>query len=123
MVGWARIAPYSTRPCYAGVGESSVYIAAPHRGAGIGTALAASLMAEAQRAGYYKLLGKLFTDNEASCRLVRRFGFRDVGVHLCHGRLDGQWRDVLLVELLLGEAAAAVSHHARFEGLSARARR
>jgi phosphinothricin acetyltransferase len=103
-VGWARIAPYSSRPCYAGVGEASVYIAERSRGGGIGTALAAAIAAEAARAGFHKLLGKLFPENEASRRLVARFDFREVGLHVRHGRLNGQWRDVLLVELLLGEA-------------------
>ncbi|MBV9213688.1 MAG: N-acetyltransferase [Actinobacteria bacterium] len=101
--GW--ISAYSERLCYGGVGECSVYVAADHRGRGIGTALCEALAAEAERQGFYKLLGKLFTTNEASNRLVRRCGFREVGVHLCHGRLGGGWRDVLLVERLLGDAA------------------
>jgi L-amino acid N-acyltransferase YncA len=106
LVGWGRVAPYSSRPCYAGVGEASVYVAEDSRGRGIGTALAKALTSEAEQAGFYKLLGKLFPENEASRRLVARFGFREVGMHLRHGRLDGEWRDVLLVELLIGEARA-----------------
>jgi L-amino acid N-acyltransferase YncA len=104
IVGWARTAPYSSRPCYRGVGEASVYVTEHSRGRGIGTALASALAAEAERAGLYKLLGKLFPENEASCRLVAHFGFREVGVHMRHGRLNGVWREVLVVELLLGEA-------------------
>jgi phosphinothricin acetyltransferase len=50
-------------------------------------------------------VGKLFASNEASATLVRRCGFRDVGVHLRHARLEGEWRDVLVVERLLREAA------------------
>jgi L-amino acid N-acyltransferase YncA len=102
-VGWARVSPYSPRPCYAGVGEGSVYVRALERGRGIAAALVAALGDEAERAGLYKLVGKLFADNEASRRLVARHGFREVGVHLRHGRIDGDWRDVLVVELLLGE--------------------
>jgi phosphinothricin acetyltransferase len=104
IVGWARIAPYSTRPCYRRVAEASVYVAEQSRGCGIGTALTGALVGEAERAGLYKLLGKLFLENEASRRLVARLGFREVGVHMRHGRLKGVWRDVLLVELLIGEA-------------------
>jgi RimJ/RimL family protein N-acetyltransferase len=48
---------------------------------------------------------ELFADNTASRRLVARHGFREVGVHLRHGRIVGEWRDVLVVERLLGEAA------------------
>lgn len=105
IVGWARISPYSPRACYAGVAEGSIYVRAPERGRGIGSALALALSKEAERRGIYKVVGKLFADNEPSRRLVARHGFREVGIHLRHGRIDGEWRDVLLVELLLGEAA------------------
>lgn len=105
VVGWARIAPYSSRRCYAGVGEGSIYVLAAERGRGIGSALAVALSGKAERAGFYKIVGKLFADNTASRRLVARHGFREVGIHLRHGRIDGEWRDVLVVERLLGEAA------------------
>src|SRR5258708_26942795 len=62
VVGWARISPYSSRPCYRGVGEASVYVTDQCRGRGIGTALATALAAEAERTGFYKLLGKLFPE-------------------------------------------------------------
>ena len=101
VAGWARLSPYSTRACYAGIAEGSVYVRASARGRGIGGALASALVAEAASAGLHKVVGKLFTDNEASRRLVARHGFREVGVHLSHGRIDGDWRDVVLVELLL----------------------
>lgn len=105
VVGWGRISPYSSRRCYAGVGEGSVYVRASARGGGLGHALAAALRDDAERAGFYKLVGKLFADNTASRRLAARHGFREVGTHLRHGRIDDRWRDVILVELLLGEAA------------------
>ena len=105
VVGWAWIAPYSEREAYAGVAECSVYVRAAARGRGAGTRLTQDLATEAELRGFHKLLGKLFTTNQASLRLVRRCGFREVGVHRSHGRLEGEWRDVVLVELLLGEAA------------------
>ena len=101
VAGWGRLSPYSTRACYAGIAEGSVYVRANARGHGIGGALASALVAEAASTGLHKVVGKLFTDNEASRRLVARHGFREVGVHLSHGRIDGDWRDVVLVELLL----------------------
>ena len=105
VAGWARLAPYSERPAYRGVGECSVYVASAQRGRGIGTRVLAALAEDAERRGFHKLLGKLFPTNAASVALVRRAGFREVGVHRHHARLDGEWRDVVLVELLLGEAA------------------
>ena len=106
VIGWAGLAPYSDRPCYAGIGECSIYVAAKSRGRGVGTALTEALAVEAERNGFHKLLGKLFTDNAASIRLVERCGFSSVGTHRRHGHLDGEWRDVLVVERLLSVAAA-----------------
>jgi phosphinothricin acetyltransferase len=63
------------------------------------------LAATASERGLHKLTGKVFTTNAASIELVRACGWREVGVHLRHGRLDGEWRDVLVVERLLGQAA------------------
>jgi L-amino acid N-acyltransferase YncA len=105
VVGWARIAPYSSRRCYAGVGEGSVYVRAADRGRGLGSALAAALIEEADQAGFYKIVGRLFAENDVSRRLVGRYGFREVGVHLRHGRIEGEWRDVVVVERLIGDAA------------------
>jgi len=100
-IGWAALSSYSARPCYAGIGECSVYVAAEARGRGVGTALTEALAVAAAQSGFHKMIGKLFTDNLASVRLVERCGFKTVGVHLRHGQLDGTWRDVLVVERLL----------------------
>ena len=105
MVGWARAAPYSPKAYYDGVAEASIYIDAAHRGRGTGSALMAALAEASERAGIYKLIGKLFAGHETSQALVARHGFREVGVHHRHGRLGGEWHDVILVELALGEAA------------------
>ena len=101
VIGWAGLASYSSRPCYAGIGECSVYVTAEARGQGIGTALTEALASAAASNGFHKLIGKLFTDNLASVRLVERCGFSSVGLHRRHGQLDGSWRDVLVVERLL----------------------
>jgi len=101
VVGWAGLASYSNRPCYTGIAECSVYVDAKTRGRGIGTALTEALASTAEDDGFHKLIGKLFTDNAASIRLVERCGFTTVGLHRRHGKLDGSWRDVLVVERLL----------------------
>lgn len=104
VFGWAGLAPYSARQCYAGIGEASVYVEAGVRGRGIGTTLTEALATAAEERGFHKLIGKLFTDNVASIRLVERCGFNAVGLHRRHGQLDGTWRDVLVVERLLRAA-------------------
>jgi L-amino acid N-acyltransferase YncA len=105
VVGWISLTPYSDRCAYAGVAECSVYVASTARGRGVGRALVEAVAAEAERRELHKLIGKLFPLNEPSLRLLRRCGFRDVGIHRRHGRLDGEWRDVVVVERLLGAAA------------------
>jgi phosphinothricin acetyltransferase len=64
-----------------------------------------ALLAEAEARGLWKLVGLIFPENEASLALCRALGFREVGVHRRHAKLDGRWRDVVVVERLLGEAA------------------
>lgn len=105
IVGWIGMSPYSDRRAYAGVAEFSVYVATAARGCGVGTALFEELAKYAEREGFYKLIGKLFPTNTPCVKLLNRCGFREVGLHRRHGRLDGQWRDVLLLERLLGDAA------------------
>jgi L-amino acid N-acyltransferase YncA len=105
VVGFAAVAPYSSRPAYAGVGECAVYVQDGARRAGVGALLLDALAEQAAGQGLHKLVGRLFTTNRASISLVRRCGFQEVGVHRRHAKLDGRWRDVLVVERLLGEAA------------------
>jgi L-amino acid N-acyltransferase YncA len=107
VVGWARAGEYSDRCVYAGVGEYAVYVARGARGTGVGRRLLEALAREAERRGYHKLLSRIFPENAASLALARACGFREVGVHRNHGRLNGAWRDTVVVELLLGEAVDA----------------
>jgi phosphinothricin acetyltransferase len=60
-----------------------------------------ALVAEARRRGFWKLVSRIFPENAASLALCRALGFREVGTYLRHARLDGEWRDVVVVELLL----------------------
>ena len=105
VVGFARVTPYSDRCVYTGVGEHGVYVARSARGGGVGRRLLDALCAEAERAGLYKLTSRVFADNAASRAVHVAAGFREVGVQRRHGRLDGRWKDCVLVERLLGDAA------------------
>jgi L-amino acid N-acyltransferase YncA len=106
VVGFAKVGPYDDpADYYAGVGEATLYVSEEARRRGTGAALLDALGAEAERRGYWKLVGKIFDSNAPSLALVRGCGWREVGTHLRHGRLDGNWKDVVVVERLLGEAA------------------
>jgi phosphinothricin acetyltransferase len=105
VVAWASVSSYRARPCYAGVGEFSVYVERAARGTGAGRAALQGLVEECERRGFWKLLSRVFPENAASRALCRRLGFREVGVYARHGKLDGVWRDCVIVEKLIGEAA------------------
>ena len=103
VVAWASAGPYRNRPAYAGVAEHSVYVARAARGTGAGrAALEAFCQAYAER-GFWKIVSRIFPENVASLGLHEQCGFRVVGVYHRHGKLDGQWRDCVIVERLLGE--------------------
>jgi L-amino acid N-acyltransferase YncA len=105
VTAFAWSSPYSERPCYVGIGECSVYVERAARGRGAGRAAIEALLAESERRGLWKLVSRVFTENAASRRLCARAGFSEIGVHRRHARLDGAWRDVVVVERLLGAAA------------------
>ena len=102
LVGWAKASPYTDRhPYYDGVREATLYVERGARRTGVGSRLLAALAEAAAAAGAHKLVGKIFTTNEPSIAMVGDLGWREVGVHERHGTLDGQWKDVLVVEKLL----------------------
>ena len=96
--GWAAFAPVSSRCVYVGVAEVSVYVAAAARGRGVGTALLSALVASSEAGGVWTLEAGILPENEASVRMHERCGFRVVGRRERLGRMDGEWRDVLLLE-------------------------
>jgi L-amino acid N-acyltransferase YncA len=88
----------TSRCCYAGVAELSVYIGEEARDQGVGSELLAALIESSERAGIWTLQTGVFPENAASLALLRRFGFRAVGTQERIGRLHGVWRDVVLLE-------------------------
>ena len=98
VIGWVALTTYSDRCCYEGVADLSVYVDPEAQGRGVGRALLEQLVASAEAAGIWTLQAGIFPENEASLALHRRCGFRLVGTRERIGRLDGVWRDVLLLE-------------------------
>lgn len=103
VVGWAGLSAYRPRDCYAGIAEFSIYLDRRARGHGVGRQLLTSVIDAARGRGYWKLVSRIFPFNEASRALCRSCGFREVGVYEKHGRLDGKWLDVVIVERLIPE--------------------
>jgi L-amino acid N-acyltransferase YncA len=104
-LGWAALSAYSDRCAYAGVAEVSVYVAKEARGRGVGHKLLEALVESAEDAGIWTLQAGVFPENRASLSLHRSCGFRVVGVRERIGQLDGQWRDVVLLERRSKEVA------------------
>ncbi len=104
VVAFASTSTYRARECYAGIAEFSVYAAREARGRGAGRLAMEALIQAAEAAGFWKLVSRVFVENEASRRLLRALGFREVGVYHRHAKLEEAWRDVVIVERLLSAA-------------------
>jgi L-amino acid N-acyltransferase YncA len=98
VVGWTAISPVSSRPCYSGVGETSVYVAATDRGRGVGKALLWRQVNGADEGGLWTLQTAIFPENRASIALHHSAGYETLAVRSRIARLDGVWRDTVLLE-------------------------
>lgn len=98
VVGWTAAAPTSTRECYAGVAETSVYVADGHRGRGIGKSLLHKQVTAADAAGLWTLQTTIFTENRPSISLHHAAGYRTVGIRERIARRDGVWHDTVILE-------------------------
>ena len=105
VIAWAGAGPYRARPAYAGVAEHSVYVARSARGNGAGRVVLDALCRAYAERGFWKIVSRIFPENTASLALHERCGFRVVGVYKRHGKLDGEWRDCVIVERLLEDNA------------------
>ena len=103
IVAWASAGPYRSRPAYAGVAEHSVYVIRTARGTGAGRAALETFCRVYAERGFWKIVSRIFPENIASLALHERCGFRVVGVYHRHGKLEGQWRDCVIVERMLDE--------------------
>ena len=98
IIGWAALNPVSRRSVYSGVVEVSIYISDHAKGRGVGKRLLKRLVDESEKAEIWTLQGGIFPENEASIAIHKACGFRIVGVRERVGKMDGVWRDVVLLE-------------------------
>lgn len=98
ITGWAALAPVSTRDCYHGVAEVSVYVAQAHQRKGIGRELLMALVRESERNGIWSLLSIIHEENRASIHLHEQGGFRYIGYRERVAQLDGIWRTTVMLE-------------------------
>lgn len=101
VIGWADLHPYSHRCAESSIAELSIYVHRNHRHRGVGTLLLQTLEKEAQKHHFHKLVLATLVINKQSQGLYRKMGYREVGIFQKHGRLHGQWTDILWMEKLL----------------------
>jgi L-amino acid N-acyltransferase YncA len=104
VVAWAGASEYRPREVYAGIGEFSVYVDRDARGTGAGSTAMRGLIEACEKKGFWKLVSRVFPENTASRRLLASLGFREVGTYERHAKLDGEWKDVIIVEKRIGDA-------------------
>ena len=98
VIAWAALSPVSGRCVYAGVAEVSVYVADKFQGLKIGTKLLERIISESERGGIWTLQAGIFPENKASIKMHENLGFRIVGFRELIGKMEGIWRDTLLLE-------------------------
>lgn len=103
LMGWSALNPYSPRRCYDGIAELSIYIERSLRGHGVAQELMKAMQDLAREKGFYKIIGRIMAANEGARKLCQLTGWKEVGVHEKHGKLGGEWHDLVLVEFLIPE--------------------
>jgi L-amino acid N-acyltransferase YncA len=98
VLGWASLSRWSERPAYAETVEVSVYVAAPHRGRGVGRRLLEAVLDRGRRAGLHAVIAQIAAENAVSIHLHEAFGFERVGLLREVGRKFGRLLDVLIME-------------------------
>ncbi|GAE37637.1 GNAT family N-acetyltransferase [Halalkalibacter akibai] len=98
VLGWAALSPVSSRCVYAGVAEVSVYVRQISTGKGIGNLLLKTLIQKSEENGFWMLQSGIFPENIASLKVHYKNGFREVGRRERIGKMNGVWRDTILLE-------------------------
>jgi L-amino acid N-acyltransferase YncA len=98
VIGWVALTPFSGREAYNGVAEISIYVADGFRGKNIGTDLMEKVIISSEENGIWTLISSVFPENEATLKLHSKFRFRVIGKRERIARLDGKWRDTVLLE-------------------------
>ena len=98
ILGWAALSPTSQREVYSGVVEVSIYVSEKYQGQGIGLALLRKLIELSENKGIWTLQAGIFPENKQSIDLHKKCGFRIVGIRERIGKMNGTWRDVVLME-------------------------
>ncbi|WP_391118360.1 GNAT family N-acetyltransferase [Psychrobacillus sp. L3] len=98
ILGWCKLTSISDRLAYSGVGEVSIYVHPTAHGKGVGDLLLKNLIHLSEEQGFWTLQASMFPENNRSLYLHKKNGFREVGIRKKIGKLNGKWRDNVLLE-------------------------
>ena len=98
IIGWVVLSPVSSRSCYQGVAEISLYVASHERGRGVGRLLLQALIDASEKEGFWTLQGTINELNQASIELHKKCGFRMVGYRERIAKRDGKWQNTVILE-------------------------
>jgi L-amino acid N-acyltransferase YncA len=98
LTGWVALSPFSAREVYKGVAEVSIYVDPRWQGKKIASRLMDQMIQSSELNGIWTLFSSVFPENEATLRLHKKFGFRIIGIREKIAKLDGKWRDTILLE-------------------------
>ena len=101
VAGWATLVSYDNRIALDDIGEVSIYVRRAFRSYGVGRQLMRAIQEAAGRLGYRKLVGRVLAQNQDGLVLCRATGWREVGRHTAHSRLNDGLHDVIVVEYLI----------------------
>jgi L-amino acid N-acyltransferase YncA len=106
VAGYAYAGAFRERPAYRFTVEDSIYIAPEMHRRGIGRALLARLIAEAEAAGFRQMIAVIGDSGQAASIAVHRScGFKDAGVFEAVGFKFGRWLDTVQMQRALGPGA------------------
>jgi L-amino acid N-acyltransferase YncA len=98
VLGWIALSPVSARDAYKGVAEVSIYVDTQFTGKGIGSELMKKMILSSEEHGIWTLFSSVFPENMATLKLHEKFGFRIIGDREKIAKLDGKWRNTLILE-------------------------
>jgi L-amino acid N-acyltransferase YncA len=101
VAGWAGLEPYDNRIALDDIGEVYIYVRRAFRSYGVGRQLMRAIQVDAGKLGYRKLIGRVLAQNQDGLNLCRATGWREVGRHSAHTRLNDGLHDVMLAEYLI----------------------
>jgi L-amino acid N-acyltransferase YncA len=109
IAGWVALAPYDTRIALDDIGEVFIFVRRSFRSYGVGRQLMRAIQESAGRLGYRKLVGRTLVENRDGLLLCRATGWREVGRHSAHARLNDGLHDVMMVEYLIPSIPAPLT--------------